>query len=174
MTAKARGRSHWLARVTRFAALACCIAVLAMPISASLRAMEPDRLSQMFEWWNAALKHANGFTVESFSRYWDDDASLVINGKESTRGIAALTEHFKQIQARGGEIEIVVPFLEVFQSGDRIFTHHIIRTRRDGKVGCMLVSGWARMKNNKILALDLVRVELDPATSPPEFKCWQQ
>lgn len=133
-----------------------------------------DRLTQMFEWWNGALKKPDGFTVESFSQYFDKDASLIINGKVSAHGIEDLTEHFKKIQAAGGEVEIILPFMEEFQSGDKIFTYHTIRSRRNGKTGCELVAGFGTLKNNKIVVVNLVRHELDPATAAPEFKCWAQ
>jgi hypothetical protein len=142
--------------------------------AAPVHAKTTDRLTQMFAWWNEALKKPDGFTVESFGKYYDKDASLIINGKVSAHGLEDLTDHFKKIQAAGGEVEIVLPFMEEFQSGDKIFTYHTIRSRRNGKTGCELVAGFGTLKNNKILVVNLVRSELDPATAPPEFKCWVQ
>ena len=155
----------------RLSAIALMTAVL-LAASGTAPAKAPDRLTQMFAWWDGAFKDPNGFTKDAFLHYFDPDASLILNGKESTHGIDALTEHFKQIQAGGGEVEIVLPFLAEFQAGNKIFTHHIIRSRRNGKTGCMLVSGYATLRDNRILMLDLVRAEIDPATAPPEFKCW--
>ena len=141
----------------------------------SALADQPDRLTQMFVWWNRALKTPGGFTVESFGQYWDKDAALVINGTVLAQGIEAITQSFKSIQERSvnDEIEIVVPFMQQFQAGDKIFTYHTIRSRRDGKAACMLASGYAELKNDKILVVNLVRADIDPATAPAQLNCWK-
>ena len=97
--------------------------------SRAARPGAPDPLVAMFVWWNAAYKHKDGFTAESFSRYFTPDAVMRINGKDRCRGLEDLARHFRDIQARTEMVVIDLPFLDEFTSatGDRIFTHHFVR-----------------------------------------------
>src|SRR3954471_3319238 len=86
-----------------------------------------DVVSRMFTWWNGAFKHSDGFNERAFARYYTPDATLTLNGETQVRGLAQWVEHFRKIQTSGREVEIVVPFKDVFQVGNRIFTYHVIR-----------------------------------------------
>jgi hypothetical protein len=99
-----------------------------------------DPLSRMFAWWDVAFRQKDGFTAEAFRRYFTDDATLTLEGKTVIHGIPEWVEHFRTIQASGREVEIVVPFKQVFRSGDRIFTYHVIRSRGHGEVSCSLAA----------------------------------
>src|ERR1700676_428746 len=75
------------------------------------RADRPDPLVAMFVWWNAAYKQKDGFTAESFSRYFTPDAVMRINGKDRCSGLEDLAQHFRDIQARTEMVVIDLPFL---------------------------------------------------------------
>ena len=116
-------------------------------------------LVRMFAWWNAAIKDPNGFTEEAFRRYYTEDAAIVINGKERVRGIKPLVEHFRKIQQRTEMVEIVLPFEEGFESGNRIFTYHRIRARADGIDSHSHVMGYAIVEDGKIALADFLSYE---------------
>jgi hypothetical protein len=133
-------------------------------------ARQRDRLSEMFAWWNEAMASPGGFTEEAFSVWFTDDAPLVIDGVEVMRGPAGWAQRFQMIQAQTDAVEIVLPFRYSFQQGDRIYTYHVIRSRAQGKVSCMLAAGHADLVAGKISAVTLVRAEIDPASDPD---CWR-
>ena len=68
-------------------------------------------------------------------------------------------------------VEIVLPFRYSFWQGDRIYTYHVIRSRAQGKVSCMLAAGHADLVDDKIGSVTLVRAEIDPASDPD---CWRE
>ncbi|TCM13980.1 hypothetical protein EDF56_1155 [Novosphingobium sp. PhB165] len=125
----------------------------------------------MFTWWNQAMKTPGGFTEAAFARYFTADAPLIINGGEVMRSPAGWAKRFQMIQAATDAVEIVMPFRDSFEAGDRIYTYHIIRSRAGGKVSCMLAAGHADLKNGLISKVVLVRAEIDPASDPD---CWKQ
>jgi hypothetical protein len=135
-------------------------------------AAQLDVLQRFFQWWNATFKVPGGYTAEGFGQWFTPDATLVLEGKEVIRGVDAWATHFQKIQAGGGDVEIVVPFKTVFQSGDRIYTYHVIRSRRDGQVACSLAAGHAELVGGKIATIVLVRSTLDPTKGPLDPECW--
>lgn len=121
-------------------------------------------LTQMFVWWNGAIKDPNGFTREAFGRYFTEDGAIMINGKVAVKGLDDLVTHFRDIQSRVEYVEIVVPFEEEFvsASGDQIFTYHFIKSRAEGRDGLMHAMGYADIRDGKIALVHLVRAE-EPA-----------
>ncbi len=146
----------------------------AAPAAGAAQASEPagDVLSRFFVWWNATYKVPGGYTAQAFGQWFTPDATLVLEGKEVIRGLDGWAAHFQRIQAGGGEVEIVVPFKRVFQSGDRIYTYHVIRSRRDGKASCSLAAGHAELRGDRIATIVLVRSTLDPTKGPMDAQCW--
>lgn len=157
---------NWLSMVAVAASLALAPAAQAADAKAS------DKLSQMFVWWNAAFKTPGAYTAENFRKHFTEDATLVLEGREVIRGVEQWATHFQKIQSGGGEVEIVVPFKNVFQKGDWIYNYHVIRSRRDGKTSCSLAAGHAVLKGGKISSIVLVRATLDPAKGPLDPQCW--
>lgn len=153
------------------AALCLCVAAT---LGSANAAPEPsgDKLSRFFVWWNDTFKKPGGYTAEGFGQWFTPDATLYLEGREVIRGLDGWAKHFQRIQAGGGDVEIVVPFKRVFQSGNRIYTYHVIRSRRDGKVACSLAAGHAELKGGKISTIVLVRSDLDPAKGPLDPGCW--
>ena len=131
-----------------------------------------DALSRMFIWWNQAFKMPGAYTPENFSKHFTPDATLVLEGRTVIRGVDQWATHFQRIQAGGGDVEIVVPFKEVFEKDGMIYNYHVIRSRRDGKVNCSLAAGHAVLRDGKIASIVLVRSELDPAKGPLDPQCW--
>jgi ketosteroid isomerase-like protein len=139
-------------------------ALLSVPALAA-PAVTTDPLVAMFVWWNGAYKQKDGFTAESFSRYFTPDAVMRINGKIRCKGVADLAQHFRDIQANSEMVVIELPFLDEFASahGDRIFTHHFVDARAKGVDSRERVMGYAAIKNGKISMIDFVSVPDPPA-----------
>jgi hypothetical protein len=152
-------------------ALVMAAAGLAPVSSQVARADTADPLVAMFVWWNAAYKQKDGFTAESFSRYFTPDAVMRINGKDRCRGLEDLAQHFRDIQARTEMVVIDLPFLDEFTSpnGDRIFTHHFVRAREHGQDSRERVMGYASIKDGKISLINFVSVP-DPPPDTAEKK----
>jgi len=139
--------------------------------SRSARADTPDPLVAMFVWWNSAYKQKDGFTAQSFSRYFTPDAVMRINGKERCRGLDDLAQHFRDIQAKTEMVVIDLPFIDEFASpnGDRIFTHHFVRAREHGQDSRERVMGYASIQDGKISLINFVSVP-DPPPGSTEKK----
>jgi len=132
---------------------------------------KPDPLVAMFVWWNAAYRQKDGFTAESFGRYFTPDAVMRINGKDRCKGLADLAQHFRDIQARTEMVAIDLPFIDEFASpsGDRIFTHHFVRARENGEDSRERVMGYATIRGGKIALLNFVSIP-DPAPAAVDTK----
>ena len=155
--------------------LAILAATAALGLALPAQAKAPtDALSAMFAWWDQAFKTPGAYTPENFSKFFTPDATLTLEGKTVIHGVAEWATHFQKIQAMGGEVEIVVPFKQVFETRDRIYTYHVIRSRRNGSVGCSLAAGHAEMKDGKIASITLVRHNIDEAKEPLDPQCWTQ
>lgn len=143
-------------------------------IQAAAAAPKPttDVLSRMFIWWNQAFKTPGAYTAENFSKFFTPDATLVLEGRTVITGVDGWAKHFQRIQSGGGEVEIVVPFKEVFEKDGLIYNYHVIRSRRNGKAACSLAAGHAVVKDGKIASIVLVRSDLDPAKGPLDPQCW--
>lgn len=155
--------------------LACTIAAaLTMSVAAPAQAPKPatDALSKMFIWWNQAFKTPGAFNAANFSKHFTPDATLVLEGRTVIRGVDQWATHFQRIQSGGGDVEIVVPFKEVFEKNGVIYNYHVIRSRRDGKVACSLAAGHATLRGGKLSSIVLVRSDLDAAKGPLDPQCW--
>jgi ketosteroid isomerase-like protein len=128
------------------------------------RAAQPaqasDPLVAMFVWWNAAYLKKDGFTAESFSRYFTADAVMRINGSDRCKGVEDLAKHFRDIQAQTEFVAIDLPFIDEFKtaSGDQIFTHHFVRAREHGKNSRERVMGYATIVGGKISLINFVSI----------------
>ena len=152
------------------ASIAAVLIGFASPVAAAKPAT--DAVSRMFTWWDQAFKTPGAFTAANFSKYFTPDATLDLDGKTVIHGVDQWAAHFQKIQASGANVEIVVPFKEVFVSGDKIYTYHVIRSRRAGVASCSLAAGHAVMRGDKIASIALVRSVLDPAKGPIDPECW--
>lgn len=158
---------------TAFAAASAVLLLTIAPAHAGDPARGTDAISVFFKWWNEAYKQPGAYTPEAFGRYLTPDATLVLEGREVIRGLDAWALHFQKIQSGGGEVELVVPFKEGFQKGDRIYTYHVINSRRDGKVSCSLAAGHAQVRGGKLATIVLVRKTLDPERDVLDPQCWK-
>lgn len=131
-----------------------------------------DALSKMFIWWNEAYKTPGAYTADNFRKHFTEDATLVLEGRTVISGVEQWATHFQKIQSGGGDVEIVVPFKNVFQHSNEIYNYHVILSRRDGKVSCSLAAGHAVLKGDKIASIVLVRSTLDPAKDVMDPQCW--
>ncbi len=166
-------RRNSLAATTAATAMVLVIAatLLGSFASRTAHADTPDPLVAMFVWWNSAYKQKDGFTAQSFSRYFTPDAVMRINGKERCRGLHDLAQHFRDIQAKTEMVVIDLPFIDEFASpnGDRIFTHHFVRAREHGQDSRERVMGYASIKDGKISLINFVSVP-DPPPGSTEKK----
>lgn len=153
--------------------LASALAVLnfAAPVAAQEKPAT-DVLSKMFIWWNEAFRTPGAYTPENFSKFFTPDATLVLEGRTVINGVNQWATHFQRIQSGGGDVEIVVPFKDVFEADDRVYTYHVIRSRRDGKAGCSLAAGHAELEGGKIASIVLVRHTLEEGKDPLDPQCW--
>ncbi|MHB9880210.1 fimbrillin family protein [Pacificimonas sp. ICDLI1SI03] len=133
-----------------------------------------DEFQEFFVWWNEAFKTPGAFTAANFGNYLTPDAKLILEGQTVIDGLDQWAEHFQRIQSGGGDVEIVVPFKTVFREGDKIYTYHVIRSRRDGEVACALAAGHADMVDGKISAITLVRSDLDADEDTLDPQCWTE
>lgn len=101
------------------------------------------------------------------------DAAIVLNGKQSAKGIPALVGQFQHILASSESVEIVLPFREGFVGGNKIFTYHFIRSKRDGRRECLRVMGYALLHDGKIALVDLLRIPEDMASTAVDAACRQ-
>ncbi|MCB2114488.1 MAG: hypothetical protein KDD85_13225 [Parvularculaceae bacterium] len=121
-----------------------------------------DRLTQMFAWWNEAIKSEDALTEDAFSKYFTEDAVIRVNDREAVRGVANMVPHFRRIHSNLDYVEIVLPFETEFQTGEKIFTHHIIKAREKGAADTEVTSvmGYALMKGDKIDFINFLSVPL--------------
>ncbi|WP_255536567.1 DUF885 family protein [Pacificimonas pallii] len=121
-------------------------------------------LTGMFEWWNAEFASDRPFTQEGFGQYFTDDIVFEINGRRSPAGLKSLTERFNAIKDEYHSIEIVLPMREEFVSGDRIFTYHVNRGKKDSADppgGYTHVMGYAEIKDGKIDLINFFHFDED-------------
>jgi hypothetical protein len=147
--------------------LMTCGTAPAAPKTGGSAPAQPDPLVAMFVWWNAAYKQKDGFTSEAFSHYFTPDAVLRVNGKDRSVGLDDLASHFRDIQARTESVVVELPFLDEFASpsGDRIFTHHFVSARENGRASRERVMGYAVIRNGKISLINFVSVPEESAAS---------
>jgi len=119
-----------------------------------------DVLTDMFVWWNAAYKQKDGFTEAAFAKYFTADAILRVNGSDRSKGLKDLAAHFRDIQKRTEMVEIELPFIDEFTSGNGkfIFTHHIVKARENGTDSAERVMGYAAVRDGKISLINFVSV----------------
>jgi ketosteroid isomerase-like protein len=136
-----------------------------LPGVEAAHAKQPDPLVAMFIWWNAAYKQKDGFTAESFGRYFTPDAVMRINGSDRSKGLADLAQHFRAIQASTEMVAIDLPFIDEFTSADgkQIFTHHFVEAREHGKDSRERVMGYVTLRDGKISLINFVSVPDTPA-----------
>ena len=142
------------------AAGACLVLGLLSSGLNAAAAARHDVLVDMFIWWNAAYKQKDGFTEAAFAKYFTADAILRVNGSDRSKGLKDLAAHFRDIQKRTEMVEIELPFIDEFtsRSGDRIFTHHIVKAREQGKDSAERVMGYAAIRDGKISLINFVSV----------------
>jgi hypothetical protein len=171
MTAKLIGAAA-LAALAIPAALPAQPAAAAAAAAATATERSDDPVSRMFIWWNQAFKTPGAYTAANFRKHFTEDATLILEGRTVISGVEQWATHFQKIQSGGGEVEIVVPFKEMFRTGDRVYTYHVIRSRRGGKAACSLAAGHATLKGDRIASIVLVRAEVDPAKGAVDPQCW--
>lgn len=134
--------------------------VVAHPAAAS----NTDVLTKMFSWWNQAFTKPGAYTESALGRFFTKDTTLIINGK-SESGLAELAKHFQAIQSKGGSVKIILPFIESFSQGDKVFTYHFVYRMHDGKEECLRTMGYAVIKEQKIALINFVRAPYVPGVS---------
>lgn len=155
-----------------------CLAIAALPVAlcvvsaAATAAVDTDPLSAMFEWWNGNMRDHRPFDRQGFARHFTQDAVLTIDGVDVASGIDAVTRHFKGIQDSGAQVEIVLPFADRIVGKDRIYTYHVIRSRRSGVARCIVAAGHADLEQDRIRRISLVRSVIQPGSSQVAKSCW--
>jgi ketosteroid isomerase-like protein len=160
----------------RFTLLAGAVVTIASCISVAERSEKPPSiLIQMYQWSNAAMLQPAAYTEQDYARYYTSDAVLVIDGVDIVRGLSAFAQHFNRIKASGARVQTGMPFEMEVQSGNIIYTYHVIRSVRAGEASCMLAAGHAKLRDGKIALLSLVRTRIDPTNPVFADKCrWEE
>ena len=72
-----------------------------------------------------------------------------------------MAEHFRNARERIESVEIVLPFEEEFESesGDHIFTYHLVHTRVDGADRLSHLMGYAAVEDGRISLINFVRYD---------------
>ena len=150
--------------MTMKATIKICATLLLFSIGLPASAKDTDDsvLVQMFKWWNAAFQKEQDFTEAGFSQYFTDDIVFIINGQRSAKGIKSLTERFNNTKANYHTIEIILPMKEEFSSGDKLFTYHVNRGKKnagDPWGGYTHVMGYVIIKDGKIDLLNFLHLD---------------
>ncbi|MDA5193958.1 nuclear transport factor 2 family protein [Govanella unica] len=117
-------------------------------------------ITQMFRWWNEAYTDPNGFTPEAFSRFYTDDAELIVNGNSRGKGLQALSAHYQRIQAAVPLAQMVLPVDDDFATTDRAFVHcHEQAKRADGTEKLSECFAYAEVRDGKMSVLRVVGYE---------------
>ena len=116
-------------------------------------------LTDMFRWWNGVINSEEPLTAEQFRHYFTEDAVILVNHREQVRGVEQMPAHFQAIRERPGTIEVELPFREEFQSGNRIFTYHLIRSNQEEGESITYNMGYAIIEGGRIAAISLARFQ---------------
>ena len=139
------------------------LAAAAWSLPARAENTEPTTiLVDMFGWWNGVINNTEPLTADQFRRYFTEDAVILVNNREQVRGVEHMPAHFQAIRERPGSIEIELPFIEEFQSGNKIFTYHTIRSTNDEGVQITHNMGYAILDGDRIVSISLARFQEDP------------
>jgi len=114
-------------------------------------------LTDMFAWWNGVINGEEPLTAEQFRQYFTEDAVILVNNREQVRGVEHMPAHFQAIRERPGTIEVELPFREEFQSGNRIFTYHRIRSVNAEGESFTYNMGYAVLEGDRIASVSLAR-----------------
>lgn len=114
-------------------------------------------LVDMFGWWNGIINSDEPLTADKFRRWFTEDAVILVNNREQVRGVEQMPAHFQVIRERPGTIEVELPFREEFQSGNRIFTYHLIRSIGDEGEKISYNMGYAILEGDRIATISLAR-----------------
>ncbi len=143
--------------MVRRVAMALVLVTTFFSAGATLAGDESENvLVDMFAWWNATIKVPGGFTEEGFARFFTEDAAIIVNNKESVRGVKNMVPHFQRIQEETESVEIVLPFEEGFREGNKIFTHHLIRSSENGVDSLSHIMGYAVIEDGKIALVNFL------------------
>lgn len=128
-------------------------------------ATAPSLLERMFHWWNEAYPVKGSYSPEAFSRFFTDDAVMIIDGVAKAEGLDGLSRNFNAIQNSVDHVEMVMPPIETFSSGDRIFTYHKELVRHNGKDSVAYIMGYAVTRGDKIAKIDFINMNPDAAVA---------
>lgn len=117
-------------------------------------------IEEMFAWWNEAMREPAGLTAGSFSRYYTDDARLVVNGNLRACGPEALAAHYRGVAARCDEVAMVLPVEEAFATADRAFVHCRTHVVIDGVEAAEEAMAYAVIEDGRIALLRVVSLSV--------------
>ena len=141
----------------RFVLLVSLASICWVAPSIAHQAQPSKILVNMFSWWNGVINSEEPLTADQFRQYFTEDGVILVNGKEQVRGVEHMPAHFQAIRERPGTIEIELPFIEEFQSGNKIFTHHTIRSTQPDGGSVTHNMGYAVLEGGKIASISLAR-----------------
>lgn len=127
--------------------------------------VSPTQVSiEMFKWWNEAFVN-DGFYEEAFAEHFTDDVEFHINDRPVVAGIPAVTAHFRKIQQSKDLVQIVLPYEESFEAGDKVFTYHIIRSISEGNENRALAMGYIQVRDGKVSLVRILQRPIEQASA---------
>jgi hypothetical protein len=108
-----------------------------------------DILTDMFVWWNEAFA-SDAMTPAGFARFFTDEAPFIVNGDLRGKGPDALFACFGRQRPEVGSAILILPFLETFSAGDRIFIEYDMHIGVGPAARIFNAKGYARIKGDRI------------------------
>ena len=150
-------------RIAFLSLLVALLMILAGSRAATADDTKPSTLlTDMFSWWNSVINSDEPLTADQFRRYFTEDGVILVNNREQVRGVEHMPEHFQAIRERPGTIEIELPFIEEFQSGNKIFTYHRIISKQESGEQVTHNMGYAILDGDRIAIVSLARFQEEP------------
>ena len=116
----------------------------------------PSRLRQMFEWWNEIIEDNSRIVRSEFSKFFTDDAVMVINREVRATGIDEIVERFLSVHHNVDYVEICLPVEKEFSSANNIFTSHLVKSRTSNNFNEEHVVGYAEIIGCKIALINFL------------------
>ena len=120
----------------------------------------PSRLCQMFEWWNEIIGDNSRIVRSEFSKFFTDDAVMVINREVRASGIDEIIERFLSVHHSVDYVEICLPVEKEFSSANNIFTSHLVKSRVGNDFNEEHVVGYAETKDDKIAIINFLSLPI--------------
>jgi ketosteroid isomerase-like protein len=123
-------------------------------------ALTAEIAAGMFKWWNETARSEGGFTAEGFTKFFTDDAVLIVNGDQRAKGPDALARHFEKIRVSLDSVSIRLPLEHAFGAGDDVFLHYRVDAVAAGVAASEEAMGYLRLRDGHIAVMNVLSRDL--------------